>query len=217
MTSKIKSINVKAILFLFIALSGLVFLSGCGEDPKREDVPELLTKVTLTFMPEAGSGSSVVEVYASDSDGNGNQDLLVSGPINLDKDIEYTLTLTLINEFAEPTEEEYDITAEIEEEGDEHQFFFSWTAGVFSNPTLTGNIIDINNPTAPLSNVNYVDVDVNGRPVGLETIWEAGANIVSGGAFRVILKHQPDGAKSATSNSQTGGEDLDVSFVINIQ
>jgi hypothetical protein len=174
----------------------------------------MITEVTLTFTPILG-GADVV-VSATDSDGDGIQDLVVSGPIVLNNDTEYSLTLTLINGFAEPTDEEYDITAEVEEEGDEHQFFFEWTGSVFSNPTLSGNIYDDSNPSRPLSLINYIDLDLNDNPVGLETEWTTNVNAATG-SFRIILKHQPDGTKTATSNSGVGDSDIDLTFDLEVQ
>ena len=60
----------------------MTWMSSCDdEDPVREDVPELITKATLTFAPEDG-GSEIV-VTATDPDGDGVKDIAVDGPINL--------------------------------------------------------------------------------------------------------------------------------------
>jgi hypothetical protein len=183
------------------------FLSGCGEDPKKENTPELITKATLTFSP-VGGGSDIV-VTATDPDGLGSQDIIADGEIDLAANAAYTLTITLINELAEPSEPEYDITAEVEEEGDEHLFFFAWTNNVFSDPAGNGNV------DTRADDVNYNDEDGNGLPLGLSTDWNSAVAAASG-TFRVILKHQPE-LKSATSPSTTGDTDLDITFTINIQ
>ncbi|NJC26544.1 T9SS type A sorting domain-containing protein [Neolewinella antarctica] len=100
-----------------------------------------------------------------------------------------------------------DITTEIMEEDDEHLFFFAFAEGVFSDPTGDGNID--NRADA----VNYKDVDENGFPVGLSTNWTTQASM-GGGEFRVVLKHQP-GIKSATSTTDDGGTDVDLTFTLN--
>jgi hypothetical protein len=206
--------NPKLLSFLSAALAFTFagFLFGCNDDdPVKEDTPELITKATLTFTPDGG-GSAVV-VTATDPDGEGVQDITVDSPINLTKDKTYVLTIALINELAEPSAPEYNITAEVEEEGHEHQFFFSWTNDVFSNPAGNGNVD--NRADA----VNYTggsnSRDVNNRPLGLTTTWTSAASTASG-SFRVLLKHQPD-VKSDTSDSNTGETDLDITFTINIQ
>lgn len=190
-----------------LALISAGFISGCDDDdPKKEDTPELITKATLTFTP-SGGGTAVV-VSATDPDGEGVQEIEVDGPINLAAGTSYTLTIALINGLADPSDAEYNITEEVEEEADEHMFFFGWTNNVFSDPEGDGNIDNRND------DVNYEDEDSNGLPLGLETSWTAGT--ASSGTFRVMLKHQPD-LKSASSTSSTGESDLDIEFTINIQ
>jgi hypothetical protein len=204
-----KSIRALSAALAF-ATAGLLF--GCSDDdPQKEDTPELITQATLTFTP-SGGGTAVV-VTATDPDGEGVQDLAVDGPINLSKDKTYVLTIGLINGLAEPSDPEYDITSEVEEEGIEHQFFFSWTNNVFSNPTGNGNIDNGSDEVNYTGGDNSIDAD--NRSLGLTTTWSSAASIASG-TFRVVLKHQPD-LKSDTSDSNTGETDLDITFTINIQ
>ncbi len=188
------------------ALTSLVFITGCDtDDPIKEDVPELITKATLTF---SAAGEQPIVATATDPDGEGVQDLEVDGPINLNANKSYLLTITLINGLANPSDPAYDVTAEVEEEGDEHMFFFSWTNNVFNDPAGNGNMDNRSD------DVNYEDEDANGLPLGLETFWTtAGA---SSGNVRVVLKHQPE-QKSATSDSNAGETDMDVTFPIAIQ
>jgi len=189
-----------------IALTVLLLSSGCEvEDPVREDVPELITKVTLTFSP---AGGNPVVVTATDPDGEGVQDVQVDGAIKLEATKRYSLSLTLANGLVKPSDPEYDVTEEVAAEGDEHIFFFSWTNDIFSDPSGNGNIDN------RADDVNYQDEDINGLPLGLETIWTAGA--ASSGEFRVVLKHQPD-LKSATSESGIGETDLDLTFTVNVE
>jgi hypothetical protein len=194
----------------FIMSGAIAFasmLTACSDDdPKKENTLELITQATLTFTP-AGGGAAVVAT-ATDPDGEGLQDLTVDGPIELATNTSYTLTLELINGLADPAEDEYDITAEVQEEGDEHMFFFGWTNNVFSNPAGNGNI------DARADAVNYNDEDDNGLPLGLNTSWTSAAAAASG-TFTVILKHQPD-LKSETSTSETGETDLDITFTLNV-
>ncbi len=201
-------INIFKILSVAIILVSIGFLYGCkSDDPQKEDTPELITKATLTFTP-IGGGTPVV-VSATDPDGDGVQDIAVDGDIDLSIDTDYTLTIMLINELAAPTDPEYNISAEVEEEGAEHLFFFGWTNNVFFNPTGNGNIDN------RADGINYNDSDENGLPIGLSTNWSSSVNAASG-KFRVMLKHQPD-LKSATSTSSDGETDLDIEFVISVQ
>lgn len=101
-------------------------------------------------------------------DGEGVQDVTIDSPINLAANTSYTLSITLINELANSNEAEYNITEEVEEEDDEHMFFFSWTNNVFSDPTGNGNIDN------RADNVNCNDEDDNGQSIGQNTSWTAG-------------------------------------------
>ena len=195
---------------ILIALT--LFLTGCDDnDPKKEDTPELITKATLTFTPSTGSP---IVVTATDPDGEGVQNIAMDGPINLARNTTYLMTITLINGLAQPGQDGYDISGEVEEEGDEHQFFFSWTNEAFSDPSGNGNIDNAHDP------LNYTggatSKDANNRPLGLTTTWTSSSNAVSGSAFRVMLKHQAQ-LKSDASDSSIGETDLDVTFTLNVQ
>lgn len=196
------------LMVTLIVISSVAFLSSCDDDdePKKEDTPELITKATLTFTPIGGG--TVVTATATDPDGEGVQGISTDGAINLTANTAYALSVTLINELANPNEAEYNITEEVEEEGDEHMLFFSWTNNVFSDPAGNGNIDN------RADDVNYNDNDNNGLPLGLNTSWSTTA--ASSGQFRVLLKHQPE-LKTATSDSTVGETDLDIRFDINVQ
>jgi hypothetical protein len=199
---------LKTSLTGLILLAAAVFFSGCSDDdPKKEDTPELITKATLTFTP-AGGGSAIV-VTATDPDGEGVQNMAPDDEIDLAANTEYVLTLQLTNGLAEPSDEAYDVTAEVSEERDEHMFFFGWTNNLFSNPAGNGNVDNRSDA------VNYDDEDSNNLPLGLTTTWTS-TDATASGTFSILLKHQPD-LKSATSDSNTGETDLDITFTINVQ
>lgn len=199
------------LIFPVIICCSLILFSGCGDDPEPENVPELITKITLKFSPVGGG--DLITITATDPDGEGVQDITVDGPINLVKNKQYTLAIELINGLYQQGEDGYDVSKEVEEEGDEHQFFFSFSEGVFSSPNGTGNIKD--NASSAVGTINYLDEDANGRPIGLNTSWTTASVGTTGKSFRVILKHQPD-LKSTTSTSLDGESDLDITFVVNV-
>ena len=200
----ITSVKTTGLLFLVLTM---LFSSCSDDDPKKEDVPELITQVALTFTPTDG-GDPVVGT-ANDPDGEGVQDLVIDGPINLATNKSYTLSITLTNGLADITDPAYDITAEVAEESDEHMFFFSWTNTLFFDPAGDGNIDNRKD------DVNYQDEDNNGLPLGLKTEWKTEATPASG-VFRVMLKHQPE-LKSASSDSTTGETDLYISFAVTVE
>src|SRR5690349_16460963 len=99
-------------LYISILFIGVVLLSGCNNnDPKKEDVPELITKVTLTFTPATGPA---IVVTATDPDGEGIQNIKTDGAIELKRSTDYTLTIQLVNGLADPNDEAYNVTSEVE-------------------------------------------------------------------------------------------------------
>lgn len=197
---------ISFLVALIVVTAGVLSLTGCGDDPERENVPELVTKIKLTFTP-IGEGDVVV-INAVDPDGEGPQDLEPDGAINLLENTDYQLRIELFNELLSPGEEGYDLTEEIEEEADEHQFFFGFSNDVFASPSGSGNIL----PST--GSINYEDEDPNGLPVGLLTRWTTGT-VQRDQFFRVMLKHLP-GIKSANSTSADGETDVDVTFTLHI-
>jgi hypothetical protein len=190
-----------------------ITVTGCKKDndlpvvpPAAENVVEIFTDVKLIFTNTSNS-SDVVESRAQDPDGVGVQELVILDSINLDVNKTYTLTYEIFNNLETPGE---DIGAEILEEDNEHQFFFSFSNNAFSNPIGDGNIDNASDP------LNYNDLDENGNPVGLSTSWTTPSSQLSVGSFRVRLQHQPD-VKTSTSDVNDGDTDFDLSFVLNIQ
>ncbi|HZY82760.1 MAG TPA: hypothetical protein VFE50_24725 [Cyclobacteriaceae bacterium] len=195
-------------IFLYAAILILLILPGCdNNDPQKEDVPEMITKATLTFTPTSGTP---IVATATDPDGEGVQSIKTDGPIVLKKSTSYTLSINLINGLAQPTDDEYDISNEVEEEGDEHMFFFGWTGDAFSQPEGNGNIDVRADP------VNYTSLDEKGLPLGLTTSWRTADIATQGATFRVLLKHQPN-LKTSSSSSNDGETDLDVSFSLKVE
>lgn len=189
-------------------LAGLV---GCStEEPKKEDTPEMITQVTLTFT---ATGEAPIAVTATDPDGEGVLDITVDGPITLDMNKTYVMTINLVNGLVAVGQPGYDITEEVAEEGTEHQFFFAWTDGAFTDPPGNGNVDNGPDP------VNYAggsnSKDINGMNLGITTTWVTASAIMSGD-FRIVLKHQP-GTKTNIADSSVGETDLDVTFTLNIQ
>ena len=64
--------------------------------------------------------------------------------------------------------------------------------------------------------MNYNDADENGNPVGLSSAWTTAGTASSEGSFTVRLQHQPD-VKTATSGSNDGDTDFELTFALNIQ
>ena len=196
--------------YLLLSLFSLLIFTACEDDdatPAEENEEEVITDVKLIFTPtNTLSGLATVEATAQDPDGEGVQELQVSGSIDLAVNASYTLTYEIMNNLETPGE---DIGEEILEEGAEHQIFYSFTDGAFTSPTGNGNIDNASDP------LNYNDTDANGNPLGLSTSWTAG-DALSSGSFTVRLQHQPD-VKTSSSTATTGDTDFELTFVLNIQ
>ena len=197
--------NIFKLNYLLYAVLTLFIFTACEEDeaaPEEENEVEVFTDVKLVFTPSGGGAA--VEAAAQDPDGAGVQELQVLSAINLAANTEYTLTMVIENCLESPCEL---MNEEIEEEDDEHQFFFAFTNDSFTSPAGNGNIDSASDP------INYNDSDGNGNSLGLNTSWTTGS--ASSGTFTVQLQHQPD-VKTATSGATDGDTDFALTFNLNI-
>ena len=197
--------NIFKLNYLLYAVLTLFIFTACEEDeaaPEEENEVEVFTDVKLVFTPTGGGAA--VEAAAQDPDGAGVQELQVLGAINLAANTSYTLTMVIENCLESPCEL---MNEEIEEEDDEHQFFFAFTNDAFTSPAGNGNIDSASDP------INYNDSDGNGNSLGLNTSWTTGS--ASTGTFTVQLQHQPD-VKTATSGANDGDTDFALTFNLNI-
>jgi len=169
-------------------------LCSCDkDDPEIPDEPELITTLNYSLVPSSG-GATVVLSF-KDIDGDGGMAAEISGG-TLSVNETYTCTLELLNEAESPAE---DITAEISEEDEDHQFFFS--------STISDLLFE------------YSDQDSDGNPIGLSsTLTTAGA---ATGSITIILKHEPKKNESGVSDgdiTNAGGEtDIQVTLPIDVQ
>jgi len=194
--------NFKNLFALVVGVFILpLLIASCGDDDtiEEENVEEVITDVTLSFTP-SGGGAAVTATFV-DADGDGVMQPIISD-LNLAANTTYSMSIQLLNSI-----ENENISDEVQEEDDEHQFFFSWTNDRFSDPAGNGNTDNASDP------VNYEDMDENNLPLGLSTSWTTGD--AGTGTFRVVLKHQPD-LKSATTTVNDGETDVDVTWTLNI-
>ncbi len=147
-----------------------------------------------TLIDTLNNDTVILSFHDLDGDG-GDPPIITSGVLTANAS--YIGLLQLFNETVSPV---LDIGAEIEEEADEHQFFY----------LLENNLDAI---------VTYSDFDSNGYPVGLHTVFSSAS--VSSGQLTIILRHEPDKSAPGVSDGDienAGGEtDIQVSFQISIQ
>ena len=181
-----------------IALPALVlttFLAACDDDPTQpvDNEQELITEVTLTFTP-SGGGPPMVAVI-SDPDGEGPLPPAAQlGELAFTPGMTYNGTVQFVDR-SDPANPE-DITAEVEEEADEHRVFYT-IAG------MTG--VEIDN----------LDTDGNGAPLGLTFDVVVDATASGTGTIQVVLSHFDDAPKGdgSTPSDET---DADVTFAASV-
>lgn len=204
----------------FLALCLIATLPACGDHHDHghdghghdghDHENEVMTTVNLTFTPASGGDS--LEFSWADPEGDGNP---VIDDITLAEGETYTLGIQILNELEDPVE---DVTLELQDELDEHQFFF--TGSAVSGPASDSDMA--------LMTHAYADVDGSGNPVGIANTIET---IAAGtGALKVSLRHMPpvndmpvktadlaDLVKAGDISSLPGNFDIQVEFNVTVQ
>jgi len=181
-------------LFASLAMA-TALLSSCKKDdliiPNEE---ELITTLNYTLVSQ--STSDTVLLSFVDLDGPGGNDPVITGG-TLTPNTMYDGTIEVLNEQTLPAE---DITEEVIEEAEEHQFFFLNAGGLDLIPS-------------------YTDTDADGNPLGVTTTISTNSN--SSGQLTVILRHEPNKSASGVPQGEitnAGGEtDIEVVFDVDIQ
>ena len=176
---------------LFLAGILAVGLVGCDSDDPDDDGPgeeEFITSMTITLSPDGGGDNVVVTASDPDGDGAGFE----IDTINLVANTMYTGTVVVSDDINNE-----DITEEIEEEADEHQFFFTAAGGAIGRVT-----------------VDITDLDSNGFPVGLEFTLAVSDGAAASGTMQVVLSHYDEGPKDGVTPSDES--DIDVVFPVEI-
>ena len=177
-----------------MGVCSMLFITSCKkDDPIIENEEELITTLIYTLTPEAG-GAPVVLSF-QDLDGDGAITPIITGG-TLAANTSYNGSLQLLNESVNPAE---DITVEVQEEAEDHQFFFQ-------------------NNISGLS-IAYTDEDENGHPIGLSSkISTTGSG---SGTITVTLRHEPiktaPGVSSGDITNAGGETDIEVAFDVVVQ
>jgi len=178
---------------LLATLFSFIMVSCDPEEPEPPNEEEVITTLIYSLSPMGGGDT--VTLSFRDIDGDGGEEPTITGG-TLSANTTYTGSLTLRNESESPAEE---ITTEIEEEAEEHQFFFQSTVAGLQ--------------------VAYNDVDADNNPVGLATTLTTDND--GSGTITITLRHEPNKSADGVSNgdiSNAGGEaDIEVSIPISVQ
>lgn len=181
---------MKNIKFLAaILFTSLLFVSCSSDDdtPSPVNEEEVITTLTATLT----GGGSTITMTSRDLDGDGPNAPVVAVVGELTAGVTYTGSIVLLNETESPAE---NITEEVEEESDEHQFFYTVGGGLDVTATAT-------------------NTDSNGNPLGTE--FTLTANAASTGTLTFTLRHEP--TKPNTGLADAGGEtDIAVTFDVTV-
>lgn len=177
-----------------VALLAVTSFTACKKDKGEANEEEVITTLQLTFTPDGG-GSPLVYKF-EDADGPGGAAPVIDQVV-LAPNETYEVALQLLNKTVNPAE---DITAEVEEEGDAHRFYYSPAAG--SHIT-----------------VSDLDKDANGIDLGINSTWTTGA--AATGSIRITLRHYPavppNKAQADAIDSQKSGTDIEATFTTKVQ
>ncbi len=184
---------MKKYIFIFSTIIAMTLTSCSSDDPEIVNEEELITTLQVTLTPQGGGTTVTLVSRDLDGDGPNAPVISVSGPLQANKT--YAGTAKVLNETESPAE---DVTLEVEEEGDEHQFFYT-----FSNSIAT---------------VTYSDQDEDGRPIGITFNLRTGAAGV--GNLTVTLRHEPNktaaGVVAGNITNAGGGTDVEATFSLTV-
>lgn len=185
---------MKNLKFIALLFTSTFFLTSCSsDDDGNEPINE--EEVITTVKVALSGGSTPITLEWKQLDESTVPEITGG---TLEPNTTYTGTISILNELENPAD---NITLEIEEEADEHQFFYQVGSGL------------------NISNLTYVDFDANGNPLGLIFSFDTGE--ASTGNFTITLRHDLNKNAAGVSDGQianAGGEtDVEVTFPLTIE
>lgn len=184
---------MKNVKFLTTILLTALFVASCSNDddtPEPVNEEEVITTLTATLTPSGGGTTITLQTRDLDGDGPNAPVVEVSG--NLISGTTYNGSIVLLNETEDPAE---DITEEVIEEAEEHQFFYTIGSG-----------LDVT--------TEYANFDADGNPLGTEFTLTAVS--ASTGTITFTLRHEP--TKPNTGLGDAGGEtDISATFDVTVE
>ncbi|MDO6473194.1 type 1 periplasmic binding fold superfamily protein [Maribacter sp. 1_MG-2023] len=179
--------TLKTVLALSLMATVMTSCSSDDDTPEIINEEEIITTLTVTLTSANGTAT----LQSQDLDGDGPNAPVITAD-NLTANTTYTGSIELLNETESPAE---DITEEVEEEADEHQFFFS----------LNGSLTD----------VTYSDEDGDGNPIGLE--FELTTGDAGSGSITITLRHEPTKPNDGTLADAGGETDIAQTFTVVVE
>jgi len=155
-------------LLSMLAFAGIVFTS-CSDDDDPEEVHEEETITTMVVSLAPSGGGTTITLTSRDLDGDG-----------------------FSNETESPAE---DITAEVDEEGGEHQLIYEYQGAI--------------------SSIDNLDTDGDGNDLGLAFDLVTGA--AGSSTLTVTLRHEPTKPNDGTLSGAGGSTDFTATFSITVE
>ena len=183
------SLHLKSLFLLSIMGHILTSCSSDDDNPDPVDEEEVITTMNVTLVA-TGAGTVTLQSQDLDGDGPNAPQVTISG--NLTANTTYAGSIELLNETETPAE---DITEEVEEEDEEHQFFF--------------------NTSGALTGFTYADQDGNGNPVGIEFTLDTGD--AGSGSLQITLRHEPKKPNDGSLADAGGENDIAQTFNLTVE
>ena len=178
--------------FKYALLASTLIFASCSDDDDNAPDPvneeEVITTLTVTL--DSGSDTVVMQYQDLDGDGPDAATVTVSGSLNANT--VYDGSIVLLNETESPAE---NVTEEIEEEDDEHQFFYT-----------VGSGLDVA--------TDYANFDGDGNPLG--TLFVLNVGSASSGGLTFTLRHEPNKPNTGLENAG-GSTDIEVTFDVTVE
>ena len=184
------------IIFSVIVISSVFY--SCKDKDKDPSNPapinpqELITTVKLT-LTDASDSNNTFTVQWKDSDGPGTLTPVID-TLLLDTSKTYNAVVSVLDETKSPVD---DITKEIKEEAEAHQFFYTLSSN------LSGRV-----------SITRTDKDLNNLPVGLELQLSTTAGTSAQGTLNVVLSHYDGVPKTASPSAES---DIDITFPVRLK
>lgn len=188
---KVITFTKKTIFKNALILGALALVTvSCSDDDENPEVvneEEVITTMNITLTSATGN----ITLQSQDLDGDG-PDAPVITVENLTANTTYSGIIELLNETEEIPE---DVTLEVAEEDDEHQFFFVTSGAVTST--------------------DYSDSDENGNPVGIA--FELTTGDAGSATLQVTLRHLPAKPNDGTLEGAGGDTDIAQTFTLTVE
>ncbi|MBP6303077.1 MAG: hypothetical protein KBB37_05955 [Bacteroidia bacterium] len=161
-------------------------------DPAPINPQELITTVKL-ILTDASDSNNTFTLQWKDADGPGALAPVID-TLLLDTSKTYNAVVSVLDETKSPVD---DITKEIKEEAEAHQFFYTLSSN------LSGRV-----------SITRTDKDLNNLPVGLEIQLSTTAGTSVQGTMNVVLSHYDGVPKTASPSAES---DIDITFPVRLK